>query len=199
MKNTRHRKSSKRSSTRKHRGGASYPPSAWGFQMGNLGDGWTQFTNALTLKAGDNVGSVQSNEIVPIKNLTAEDAQPMLKPNMSGGMRKKRHSRRVRKNKSMKGGKNTPILDVGAAAVVSHHGGARKRKSMKSMKGGKNTPILDVGAAAVVTHHGGARKRKSMKKRGGGSRLLGAVAKQALVPFTLLASQMKYKKHRKTN
>ena len=135
--------------------------------MGNLGDGWTQFTNALTLKAGDNVGSVQSNEIVPIKNLTAEDAQPMLKPNMSGGMRKKRHSRWVRKN--------------------------------KSMKGGKNTPILDVGAAAVVTHHGGARKRKSMKKRGGGSRLLGAVAKQALVPFTLLASQMKYKKHRKTN
>ena len=54
-------KSRQRSQKRSQRGGlqGSYPDSAWGFQMNNLGDGWTQFTNSLTGNPNN-----QSNVIV---------------------------------------------------------------------------------------------------------------------------------------
>ena len=56
-------KSSASRRTRSQRGGAqgAYPDSAWGFQMNNLGNGWTQFMNSMT-------GPSQSNNIVPINN-----------------------------------------------------------------------------------------------------------------------------------
>jgi hypothetical protein len=54
-------KGRQRSQKRSQRGGSqgSYPDSAWGFQMNNLGDGLTQFRNSLT---GD--PNNQSNVIV---------------------------------------------------------------------------------------------------------------------------------------
>ena len=57
--------------SRSQRGGAqgSYPDSAWGFQMNNLGNGWTQFMNSMSVQPGANMGTSQSNNIVPIKNI----------------------------------------------------------------------------------------------------------------------------------
>jgi hypothetical protein len=75
----------------KQRGGelGGNPPSAWGYVAGTVGNGWTQFTNALTLQPGQNLGASQSNDIVPIGKVNAQNAQPMLKPNMSGGKKRK--------------------------------------------------------------------------------------------------------------
>ena len=52
----------------RQRGGelGSNPPSSWGWTLGTLGDGWTQFTNSLTLQPGNNNNINQSNNIVPI-------------------------------------------------------------------------------------------------------------------------------------
>jgi hypothetical protein len=91
---TRSRKSSNsraKSRRYKQRGGelGSNPPSAWGYVAGTVGNGWTQFTNALTLQPGQNLGASQSNDIVPIGKVNAQNAQPMLKPNMSGGKKRR--------------------------------------------------------------------------------------------------------------
>ena len=77
-KSRRHRRSRHRRS-RSMRGGNSYPPSAWGNVMGTVGNGWTQFQNALTLQPGENVVSQHSNAIEPVGNVNAQSAQPMLK------------------------------------------------------------------------------------------------------------------------
>lgn len=90
----RRQRSQQRTQRRSQRGGSwgAYPDSAWGFQMNNLGNGWTQFMNSLSVQPGQNLGTSQSNNIVPIKNVNAQDAQPSLSPSMSGG-KKHRHKR----------------------------------------------------------------------------------------------------------
>ena len=45
---------------------AGNPPSAWGWGLGTVGNGWTQFMNSLTLQPGQNLGTIQSNNLVPI-------------------------------------------------------------------------------------------------------------------------------------
>lgn len=84
--------SRQRTQRRSQRGGSwgAYPDSAWGFQMNNLGNGWTQFMNSLTLQPGENLGTTQSNDIVPIKNINAQDTTKML----TGG-KKRRHRHRM--------------------------------------------------------------------------------------------------------
>lgn len=87
----RSRSSSKqRTQRRSQRGGSwgAYPDSAWGFQLNNLGNGWTQFMNSLSLQPGQNLGTSQSNDIVPIKNINAQDTTKMI----TGG-KKHRHKR----------------------------------------------------------------------------------------------------------
>ena len=71
--------------TRSQRGGnqGSYPDSAWGFQMNNLGNGWTQFMNSMT-------GPSPSNNIVPINNTNV----PV---KMAGGRRRSRGHGRGKK------------------------------------------------------------------------------------------------------
>jgi hypothetical protein len=64
--------------------------------MNTVGDGWKQFQDSLTLQPGQNASSSQSNDLVPIGKVNAQNAQPMLKPPMKGGKR--------RKSKSAKGG-----------------------------------------------------------------------------------------------
>ena len=88
---SRSRSSSKqRTQRRSQRGGAwgPYPDSAWGFQLNNLGNGWTQFMNSLSVQPGQNLGTSQSNDIVPIKNINAQDTTKMI----TGG-KKHRHKR----------------------------------------------------------------------------------------------------------
>lgn len=87
----------KRTMRRHQRGGdlAGNPPSAWGWGMGTLGNGWTQFMNSLTLQPGQNMSAAQSNNIVAVGNTNAQTAR---NPNMSGGKHRRRHSmKRCRK------------------------------------------------------------------------------------------------------
>lgn len=74
------------------RGGelAGNPPSAWGWGLGTVGNGWQQFMNSLTLQPGQNLGSQQSNDIVPTNNLNAQSG-PM--PQAGGKRRYKNRAR----------------------------------------------------------------------------------------------------------
>lgn len=103
----------KQSSSRKQKGG----DSAWQYVASQVGDGWTQFQNALTLQPGQNLGTQQSNNIVQIGNKNVQDSQRFVGPNlnktMSGGRR--RGTIRVKKEKGKKGGNVGAI--VGNAIV----------------------------------------------------------------------------------
>jgi hypothetical protein len=115
--------------------GGNYPDSAWGYQLNNLGNGWTQFMNSLSLQPGANLGAVQSNAIVPIKNINAQTAQPALSPKMTGGRRHRR---------SRKGGNLVAVVEQAAVPLVllgmqqrykkknsRKHNSSRKNKSRK--------------------------------------------------------------------
>ena len=91
-----HSRKIRRNKTRSQGGGnvGSYPPSAWGYTMGTLGNGWTQFMNSLSIQPGVNNG----NQIVPINGT------------QSGG------KRRCKKGKRGKRGGN--MLAVAEQAAV---------------------------------------------------------------------------------
>ena len=80
--------------------------SAWQYVANQVGDGWTQFQNALTLQPGLNLGTQQSNNIVQIGNKNVQDSQRFVGPNlnktMSGGRRRRLRTRRGKRGK--KGG-----------------------------------------------------------------------------------------------
>lgn len=110
------RRNRQRSQKRSQRGGAqgAYPDSAWGFQMNNLGNGWTQFMNSLTLQPGQNQGTVQSNDIVPIKNINAQNTSKMM---MNGG--RKHHGRKHHgKSRGKKGGYWGAVLEQAAVPLA---------------------------------------------------------------------------------
>ena len=71
------------------RGGelAGNPPSAWGYGLGTMGDGWTQFMNALSLQPNQNGNINQSNNIVPVG--TVQNYQNM-NTKIAGGRKKYR-------------------------------------------------------------------------------------------------------------
>ena len=135
-KRSRSRKSSNsrtKSRRRKQHGGTTEgvaPPSAWGHAMNTVGDGWKQFQDSLTLQPGQNLASSHSNDLVPIGKMNAQDAQPMLKPNMSGGTP-------GAKNWSAPGAKvggTQPNTASSMSASGAKGGGKRRRR--KSAKGG---------------------------------------------------------------
>jgi len=99
-----------RGRARSQKGGSSYPPSAWGWQLNNLGDGWTQFMNSLTLQPGQNLGAQQSNAIVPQSNLNAQTQQPSLTPNLEtqkgGKSRSASRGRSARRSRSASRGRS---------------------------------------------------------------------------------------------
>jgi hypothetical protein len=104
--------------TRRQRGGnvGSYPPSAWGFTMGTLGNGWTQFMNSLSVQPG---GVNQSNNIVPINGA------------QSGGKRRRKRGRR--------GGNMLAVAEQAAVplalfAMNNSLGSRRNRSNNKSRR-----------------------------------------------------------------
>ena len=115
------KKRSRHSKTMSQKGGglAGNPPSAWGWGLGTLGNGWTQFTNSLMLQPGQNLGSIQSNNIVPVGGTNAQNSQGNIGTNMggsipqSGGKRHRRHRSRGRR-----GGNVGAILSQAAVPVA---------------------------------------------------------------------------------
>ena len=93
------------------------PPSAWGWGMGTLGNGWTQFMNSLTLQPGQNLGSMQSNNIVPVGGVNAQNNQPSVGPNMQGGIPAQAGGKK-RKNRKSRGKRGGNLLAVAQQAAV---------------------------------------------------------------------------------
>jgi hypothetical protein len=68
------------------RGGelAGNPPSAWGWGLGTMGNGWQQFMNSLSLQPGQSAAN-QSNNIVP-----ANSVRPPMSSQAGGRRRRAR-------------------------------------------------------------------------------------------------------------
>lgn len=117
------RKASCKSKTmrRRQRGGdlAGNPASSWGWVNGTVGNGWTQFMNSLTLQPGQNLGTGQSNNIVPVNNINAQDAQPGVGTNLQGSVPSTtgggKRRRRKNRSRSKRGGN---LLAVTNQAIV---------------------------------------------------------------------------------
>lgn len=142
------RRSQSKTRTRRQgqRGGdlAGNPPSSWGWGLGTAGGGWTQFMNSLTLQPGANLGTIQSNQLVPVGNINADNAQGMIGTNLKGdipqggGKRRRRSNTRNRTNtrsntRSKNGGSWEAIFGQAAVpgvllAAQQTFGKSRKRK-----------------------------------------------------------------------
>ena len=130
------RRSHSKRRTRRHKqsGGSNYPPSAWGSVMGTVGDGWTQFTNALMLRPGENLGAIQSNAVVPINNLNAQTSQGNIGPNMKGGIPDQSGGKRRkhRKSRAKRGGNLVAVAQQAAVPValiaMNNSLGSRRRR-----------------------------------------------------------------------
>ena len=112
---------------------AGNPPSAWGWGTGTLGNGWTQFMNSLTLQPGQNIGAVQSNNIVPVGNLNAQTSQGNIGINMGGDIPQAGGKRRRRRGSRGKSGGNVgAILSQaavpGALILMNNSLGKRSRR-----------------------------------------------------------------------
>jgi hypothetical protein len=105
--------------SRSQRGGdqGAYPDSAWGFQMNNLGNGWTQFMNTMT-------GPSQSNNIVPINNANNQNVQPKMAGGKRGRRRAQMHQQQQMqqqsrgKGRGKRGGYWGAVLEQGAVPLA---------------------------------------------------------------------------------
>jgi len=118
---------------------AGNPASAWGWVNGTVGNGWTQFMNSLTLQPGQTSASAQSNDLNPVTNLNANNQQPYLNANMSGGRKKRGHKKHYGKAKcggSFMGVANQAIVPGTLLAIQQLFGNGKSRKNSKNFKGG---------------------------------------------------------------
>jgi hypothetical protein len=109
-------------------------PSAGNYLLSVVGDGWTQFTNALMPNPGQNIVAAAQTEIVPIANPNANVPNYDKSLGQSGG-------RRRNKGRGRKGGflGLGPVLTQAAVPVAllgmqhtyakrKHRGGKRTRR-----------------------------------------------------------------------
>lgn len=138
---TKHRSHKKRahskSRTMRQKGGNlnGNPASAWGWGMGTLGNGWTQFMNSLSLQPGQNLGTIQSNNIVPVGGLNAQNAQGNIGPNMTGdipgqagGKRRRHHRSRGRRGGNIGAVLSQAAVPVALIAMNNAYGNTRRHR-----------------------------------------------------------------------
>lgn len=123
--------------SRKQRGGT-HSPSAAGYVYSRVGDGWTQFQNALTLQPGQNLGTLQSNDIEPIGQPNFQSNQAM--PSSQNLSLIQSAGKRMRNKRTRKGGSWVDMLSRAAVpftllGIQNMYG---KNKSRKS-KGGRKS------------------------------------------------------------
>ncbi len=125
-------KSKSRTMRRQQHGGnlSGNPPSSWGWGMGTLGNGWTQFMNSLTLQPGQNLGTVQSNGIVPVGNINAQNSQGMIGTNLKGDI--PQSGGRRRRSRVKRGGNVVAQAAVPAALVALNYGFGKRRRGKRS-------------------------------------------------------------------
>ena len=132
-----HSRSRKRARTQHGGDLAGNPASSWGWGLGTVGNGWTQFMNALTLQPGANAGSIGSNDLVPIGKMNANDPGVSLL-NQKGGKRR-------RSGKSKKGGflgigalLEQAIVPFGLLGMQQSYGKSRRTKYSGSKRTRRN-------------------------------------------------------------
>jgi hypothetical protein len=122
--------------TKKYRGGSNgNDPSAWSYVYNTVGDGMTQFRNALTLQPGTNLGSLQSNDIEPIGNLNAQNVEGV--PTSSNlSLIQKAGKRRRRRGGNMVAIANQALVPI---SLIAMQQGYSKRRRSKRSKGGRKS------------------------------------------------------------
>jgi len=134
--------SKSRTMHRSQRGGdlAGNPASSWGWGLGTVGNGWTQFMNSMTLQPGQNLATAQGTQLVPINNINANNAQGMIGPNLKGdipGSQAGGRKRRRHRNRSRRGGSWGAVVGQAAAPaalVAMNHLYGKSRLYSKSRK-----------------------------------------------------------------
>jgi hypothetical protein len=100
-----HSRSRKRARTQHGGDLAGNPASSWGWGLGTVGNGWTQFMNAMTLQPGQNLATAQGTQLVPVNNINANNSQGMIGPNLKGDIPGSQSGgKRRRRNRSRRGG-----------------------------------------------------------------------------------------------
>ena len=74
-----HSRSRKRARTQHGGDLAGNPASSWGWGLGTVGNGWTQFMNAMTLQPGQNLATAQGTQLVPVNNINANNANSSIR------------------------------------------------------------------------------------------------------------------------
>lgn len=90
------------------------PPSSWGWMLGTVGNGWTQFLNTFQAQPGQNLSIDQSNNIVPVKgvplkggrrhkkkhggNIVSQAAVPLVLVGLNQMAKTKKHRHHKRKH-----------------------------------------------------------------------------------------------------
>jgi hypothetical protein len=177
-------------SKKNYRGGSGSGPSAWSYVYNTVGSGYDQFKNALTLQPGQNLGSIQSNDIEPRVNLNAQNTEGMpTKTDLS--LIQKAGSRKRRRGGNFGAIANQALAPLSLLALQQTYG-KRKSKGRKG-KGGNMGAIANQALAPLsllaLQQTYGKRKSKGRKGKGGN---MGAIANQALAPLSLLALQQGY-------
>ena len=135
----------RRSKVRSQKGGdlGGNPASSWGWGLGTVGSGWTQFMNSLSLQPGQNLGAIQSNNLVPIGNVNAQTSQPSIGPNLTGavpsnsvggGKRRRHKHRRSVKHGGDIGAVISQAAVPGVLLVAQNMYGKRTRKHRPSRR-----------------------------------------------------------------
>ena len=126
------RKSKRHNKSKRHRqrGGelAGNPPSAWGWGLGTMGDGWTQFMDSLTLQSNQNGNMNQSNNIVPVGNASIQSKVGGRKRKYRGGNHHTSMSGSMPSSGSMPGSMSVPVdVSMSALPVSASKSGGKKR------------------------------------------------------------------------
>jgi hypothetical protein len=140
------------------RGGelAGNPPSAWGYGLGTMGDGWTQFMNSLTLQPNQNGNINQSNNIVPVGKGVMQNMPPKF-----GG--RKRKYRGGNPNDLMSEQMPMPVALVPMTPTSTPTGGKKRRT-----RGGNVVAQAIVPASLILMNNAlgkYSRSRKPAQKR----------------------------------
>ena len=120
--------------TKRQRGGAD---SAWSYVYDTVGSGLTQFKNSLTLQPGENLGTLQSNDIEPRSNLNAQNMVGVPTAKDLNLIQKGAGRRRKKRGGSFGAILNqaaTPFLLLGAQQTYKRRGSMSRKSKSKSRR-----------------------------------------------------------------
>ena len=157
----RHNKTMRHRKRNMQRGGelAGNPPSAWGYGLGTMGDGWTQFMNSLTLQPNQNGNINQSNNIVPVG--TVQNYQNMA-TKIAGGRKKYKGGNQHTGPMSMPGtmpGSMPGAMPVSVPVSMPPKTGGKKRRT----RGGNVVAQAIVPASLILMNNAFGKNIRSHK------------------------------------